>query len=697
YQGSLQDAGVAANGSYDLEFRLQTQGGVPVGSPVVKEDVAVAQGVFSVELDFGPVISTADYQLAIGVRAGASVGAFTPLAPATRITATPQAQVATIAAEAVTVSPGSVTSAGIADGTIGSADINSAQVQRRVVSTCAAGQAIRSVAPDGSVTCESATGAQGPAGPTGPQGPTGATGTTGAAGPAGPQGTVGAQGPVGAQGAIGPQGPQGTPGSADAWSRIGNAGTNPATNFIGTTSNVAFSIRANNIRVARFEPLTLGRSNVILGSEGNVIDAGVQNAVIGGGGGPVGIQFNRITDHSGTIAGGENNYAGDSSGDATTAKWATVGGGFGNSAGEESSTVSGGFINRAIGLTSSVAGGTRNDAQGESSTVGGGASNQALAAHSTVPGGQNNIARGPSSSVGGGAQNTALGFGSVAAGGEQNCAGGAYSWAGGVRARVRNASGGSQGSCVFPSGDADGDNGTFMWADSQDADFISTGPNQFLMRASGGVAINTARKPNGTSPIDAELTITSNLARPDTNVEIFMYPRASTFGYLLGVQATQQSNDTFFITQTDGNSFFTKLQIDGNGTTFVQGGAVGTLSDARLKKNIVPIASPLDTLLALQGHVFEYIDPATSMNAPGPRMGFVAQEVQQTLPNWVQQGDKGYLSVSNIGFEALAVEAIRELDLDADARVELLRAEKDAEIAALRARLDAIESRLLKR
>ena len=43
------------------------------------------------------------------------------------------------------------------------------------------------------------------------------------------------------------------------------------------------------------------------------------------------------------------------------------------------------------------------------------------------------------------------------------------------------------------SGDSDGDEGTFVWADTTPpfAPFVSTGPNQFLVRAAGGVGINT--------------------------------------------------------------------------------------------------------------------------------------------------------------------------------------------------------------
>jgi hypothetical protein len=40
---------------------------------------------------------------------------------------------------------------------------------------------------------------------------------------------------------------------------------------------------------------------------------------------------------------------------------------------------------------------------------------------------------------------------------------------------------------VVNSGDSDGDNGTLAWADSQAADLVSTGANQFLVRAAGGI------------------------------------------------------------------------------------------------------------------------------------------------------------------------------------------------------------------
>lgn len=116
------------------------------------------------------------------------------------------------------------------------------------------------------------------------------------------------------------------------------------------------------------------------------------------------------------------------------------------------------------------------------------------------------------------------------------------------------------------------------------------------------------------------------------------------------------------------------------------GGSWSSFSDARLKRDIKPLtAGTLERLLTLRGHTFEYIEEAIEnrFGRPGVQTGFVAQEVKEVFPDWVDADDEGYLYVTERGLSAIMVEALREL-----------RAEKDAAIASLKADNDKLEQRL---
>jgi len=91
YQGRLTDSSLPANGSYDFQFRLfdALAAGAQVGGTLSPTNVAVANGVFTVTLDFGaPVFPGANRFLDISVRL-AGGGAFTQLTPRQPITSTP--------------------------------------------------------------------------------------------------------------------------------------------------------------------------------------------------------------------------------------------------------------------------------------------------------------------------------------------------------------------------------------------------------------------------------------------------------------------------------------------------------------------------------------------------------------------------------------------------------------------------------
>jgi cell shape-determining protein MreC len=104
YQGRLDDNGAAANGRYDLQFQLfdAATGGTALGE-VALNNVRVASGLFTVNLDFGPVFSGAARWVQVGVRPGGQSGAFTILSPRQELTPAPSASYSLKAGDAATL------------------------------------------------------------------------------------------------------------------------------------------------------------------------------------------------------------------------------------------------------------------------------------------------------------------------------------------------------------------------------------------------------------------------------------------------------------------------------------------------------------------------------------------------------------------------------------------------------------------
>ncbi len=269
-------------------------------------------------------------------------------------------------------------------GAVGSTEIDSSQVQLRITGTCPSGQYVQAINENGSVVCDIDGGASGEAG----------------------------------------------------WSLTGNAGTDPNTNFIGSTDAQALEFRTDGARTLRLEPSDVLLNgvpitvNVIAGSSANEVLDGVRGATIAGGGLPAGdpdpdFAFdnpNRVTDHYGSIGGGYGNRTGNDNADGSDAAFNTVGGGVSNVASGRSTTVSGGEENSASSSGSTVGGGIRNNGVGTDSTVGGGIANTASGSRSTVSGGVENQSDGTGSTIGGGAANEASNLYATVSGGFQNTA-----------------------------------------------------------------------------------------------------------------------------------------------------------------------------------------------------------------------------------------------------------------------------------
>lgn len=372
--------------------------------------------------------------------------------------------------------------------------------------------------------------------------------------------------------------------------------------------------------------------SVLLGSATNVVGAGVVGAVVLGGG--FGVNQNSVFDHLGTIGGGNRNQTGSADADLNNGQSATVAGGAGN---------------RASGSTSTVAGGLGNIAAGDGSFIGGGFNSLASGDYSVVPGGRANSADGD------------------------------YSFAAGYGAAASHP-------------------GSFVWSDGSQGGasaFASSGANQFLIQATGGVGIGT-NLPLGVLQLGSPAEFSA-----------FRLGNASARHHLISNRDlvintfdadTSNSGTPLFLVRRNTSKFNENtwadlLHVDDTGALTISGaafkpggGAWSVASDARLKQDVRPLEGALDSLLALRGVRFEYKDPEAIHELAGERIGFVAQDVEPVFPDWVSTGADGYRRLTVRGFEALTVEAMRELRAQNDE----LREQNDE----LRQRLERIERRL---
>lgn len=128
------------------------------------------------------------------------------------------------------------------------------------------------------------------------------------------------------------------------------------------------------------------------------------------------------------------------------------------------------------------------------------------------------------------------------------------------------------------------------------------------------------------------------------------------------------------------------LEVNGNAANTT--GVWTMLSDERTKEDIEPLTGSLERLLALDPVTFEYRDDAP-IDTDGRRAGLLAQQVGEVFPEWVRAGEDGLFRLEMTGFEAHAVEAIKQLH-------EASR-HKDMEITALRRELDALKALVAER
>ena len=252
-----------------------------------------------------------------------------------------------------------------------------------------------------------------------------------------------------------------------------------------TDNDIILAVGGGNVGIRTGNPASpLTVDGVIETTQGGVKfpDGTIQTTAAGGAAVAAADAENEASGPHSVIAGGTRNIA--------SGTYSAIGGGQENDVNGRSATIGGGEDNQCGGSSATIAGGSGNGADFAGATVGGGYSNWASEVAATVSGGRSNAVNGK--------------FGTVP-GGCENAANGDYSFAAGYRAVAYEV-------------------GCFVWSDSSEEPFESSGDDQFLIRASGGVGINT-NEPSSALTVAGTIESTEGgIVFPDGTTQATAYP-----------------------------------------------------------------------------------------------------------------------------------------------------------------------------
>ncbi len=124
----------------------------------------------------------------------------------------------------------------------------------------------------------------------------------------------------------------------------------------------------------------------------------------------------------------------------------------------------------------------------------------------------------------------------------------------------------------------------------------------------------------------------------------------------------------------DGQTSIYTLLIYGN--AWASGGTWASSSDVRLKKNITTYENALNTIMQFRGVSYDWrVDEFPQQRfSEGRQFGFIAQEVEEIVPDLVKEGPDGFKGVEYSKFTPIIVEAIKEQQI----QIEELKAENEA-------------------
>lgn len=225
---------------------------------------------------------------------------------------------------------------------------------------------------------------------------------------------------------------------------------------------------------------------------------------------------------------------------------------------------------------------------------------------------------------------------------------------------------------------------TYSWLQSRSKSAYGTNYNLILNPNGGNVGIGTTvpgslltvGRADGSIPAEIVLNPAGTI-NEGGQITIRRSLTGSTLDWTIDQYGTSASDARFRIfsggTETNGimikeNGFVgmgtgspsVRLQVAGD----IIANSIAGSSDARFKTNVFPIENPLQKVMQLRGVTFDW----KTKEFPNRKftenraLGFIAQEVEQVIPEVVQteKTAEGYKSVQYDKVVALLVEAIKE-------------------------------------
>lgn len=331
----------------------------------------------------------------------------------------------------------------------------------------------------------------------------------------------------------------------------------------------------------------------------------------------------------GAVAAGSYSVVGGGQDNTNRGTWAVISGGKANIIGPSSQeaaisggvrnriensawhgAIAGGFDNKVRAADSFIGGGKQNlvDVEAKYGTIAGGDTStiQYDADYSAIGGGQGNLigSNAQYAVIGGGRGNRITPDASFATvpGGDGNTAGEPFAFAAGRQAKAQH-------------------EGAFVWGDSTASDFVSTASNQFLIRAGGGVGINTndpqsALQVAGTVTADRfegemtgarSMTFCADLA---LDASVTLSNALNDYGYLTGDDVVAATTMPFNVTYSGVD--YSNLLIDVNG--WVEFGPISGLS--------TPLNSALPDTNRANAFISAYWDDLTAVDTNRVEFGW---------------------------------------------------------------------------